>query len=252
MLNGLVVAVSGGMGRIGFQFCLKIVENGGKVVIADVSSSKKKHLLSKLKRDSFIFVECDISDKKNLKELALVSKKKFGKIDAAIHCAYPVSKQWGAPFESLSAEGLKEDLFMQLGGSILFSQAMLSEFSSQGWGNLILISSIQGIAPPKFDHYEDTNMVSPIEYSAIKSGIISVTKYLAKYFKGMNIRVNCISPGGIKNNQPEKFLKKYNSICNHKGMLNAGDLNGVMLFLLSQESKYINGQNIIIDDGWSL
>jgi NAD(P)-dependent dehydrogenase (short-subunit alcohol dehydrogenase family) len=95
-------------------------------------------------------------------------------------------------------------------------------------------------------------MVSPIEYSAIKSGIIAITRYLAKYYKGTNIRVNCISPGGIIDNQPEIFLKRYLKSCTHKGMLNASDLSGTLIYLLSDFSKYVNGQNIIVDDGWTL
>jgi len=95
-------------------------------------------------------------------------------------------------------------------------------------------------------------MCSPIEYSAIKSGIISITKYLSKYYKNQNLRINCISPGGVYSNQPEKFLNNYNKSCNSKGILNAEDINGTILFLLSKNSQYINGQNIVIDDGWSL
>ena len=105
---------------------------------------------------------------------------------------------------------------------------------------------------PKFQHYEGTNMISPIEYSAVKAGIISITKYLAKYCSNQNIRVNCISPGGIKNNQPNKFLKKYKKDCSSKGMLDPEDLNGSLLMLISDYSQFITGQNIVIDDGWSL
>ena len=95
-------------------------------------------------------------------------------------------------------------------------------------------------------------MSSPIEYSAIKSGIISITKWLAKYYKNKNIKVNCLSPGGIIDNQPKSFLEQYKKSCFSKGMLNPEDLNGTILFLLSDASKYISGQNIIIDDGWSI
>ena len=95
-------------------------------------------------------------------------------------------------------------------------------------------------------------MTSPVEYAVIKSGLIHLTKYMAKYFKGKNIRINTISPGGILNNQPEEFLKKYNDQCSQKGMLEAKDLNGTLLFLLSDASCYINGQNILVDDGFCL
>ena len=147
---------------------------------------------------------------------------------------------------------MSQDLSGHLGGAILFSQRMLRHFKQQGHGNLIHVSSIQGLVAPKFEHYAGTGMVSPIEYSAIKAGIIAATRYLAKYYKGNNIRVNCISPGGILDNQPESFLELYRKACNDKGMLDAQDLVGSLIFLLSDHSRYITGQNLIIDDGWSL
>ena len=95
-------------------------------------------------------------------------------------------------------------------------------------------------------------MNSPVEYSAIKSGVISITKYLAKYYAGQNIRVNCVSPGGILDGQPNLFLERYRSSCNNKGMLESNDIVGAIVFLLSDASMFITGQNIVVDDGWSL
>ena len=95
-------------------------------------------------------------------------------------------------------------------------------------------------------------MSSPIEYSAAKAGIINMTKYLAKFCKGKKIRVNCISPGGILDSQPISFVKKYRDSCMSKGLLSSHDLNGVVEFLVSDKSKFMNGQNLIIDDGWTL
>ena len=95
-------------------------------------------------------------------------------------------------------------------------------------------------------------MISPIEYSAVKSGIIAITRWLAKYHKNKNIQVNCVSPGGILDRQPQSFLKQYRESCTSKGMLDPTDVVGAILFLLSDQSKYINGQNIVVDDGWSL
>jgi NAD(P)-dependent dehydrogenase (short-subunit alcohol dehydrogenase family) len=95
-------------------------------------------------------------------------------------------------------------------------------------------------------------MTVPVEYAAIKAGIIHLTRYLAKYLKSKNIRVNCISPGGILDSQPKVFLKKYKEKCINKGMLDAKDLNSALDFLLSSDSKFVNGQNIIIDDGFTL
>ena len=75
---------------------------------------------------------------------------------------------------------------------------------------------------------------------------------MAKYFQGMNIKVNALSPGGIFDNQPESFLEKYKEKCLNKGMLDNSDLKGTLVYLLSDMSKYVNGQNIIVDDGFSL
>ena len=125
-------------------------------------------------------------------------------------------------------------------------------FNKQKSGNLILFSSIQGFSAPKFSHYRNTNMNSPIEYSAAKAGIINITKYMAKFCKGKKIRVNCISPGGILDKQPKTFIKKYKDSCLSKGLLESKDLDGIVEFLISEKSNFINGQNFIIDDGWSL
>jgi NAD(P)-dependent dehydrogenase (short-subunit alcohol dehydrogenase family) len=95
-------------------------------------------------------------------------------------------------------------------------------------------------------------MTVPVEYAAIKSGLIHLTKYMAKYFKGMNIKVNTLSPGGIFDNQPESFLKNYKDNCSNKGMLDKSDLKGTLIYLLSDMSQYVNGQNIIVDDGFIL
>lgn len=123
---------------------------------------------------------------------------------------------------------------------------------AQGHGNLIHIASVMGVVTPKFENYVGTKMSSPIEYTAIKAAVIAVTKYLAKYYKGNRIRVNCISPGGIFDQQPEAFLDRYRSCCNDKGMLDADDLICSVLYLLSDQTLYVTGQNIVIDDGRSL
>lgn len=252
MLENLIVIISGGAGRIGSAFSRAVVENGGKVLIGDINHELGYQLVSELGDENSMFIEGNMTEPNTVNHMIENGLTKFGNIDAAVHCAYPVSTQWGTRFEDLKSKGLEKDLFNQLGGAILFSQQMIRYFRKKGHGNLVHVSSIQGIAVPKFEHYENTDMVSPIEYSAIKAGIISITRYLAKYCKNQNIRVNCISPGGILDKQPDSFLKKYKASCQSKGMLNAEDVIGSLMFLLSNQSIYVNGQNIIVDDGWSL
>jgi NAD(P)-dependent dehydrogenase (short-subunit alcohol dehydrogenase family) len=141
---------------------------------------------------------------------------------------------------------------LNLGGYFVTSQIFSKYFQNQGYGNIVNISSIYGVISPKFEIYKGTSMTTSVEYAAFKSGLIHLTKYMAKYFKGMGIRVNAISPGGILDAQHELFLKAYNAQCSSVGMLDKGDINGSLLYLLSDLSKYVNGQNIVVDDGFSL
>ena len=254
LLNQTVL-ITGAAGRIGSAIATQVIDEGGTVLLTDINEGKLIQLKNKIvskDNNKVHLITADITTSDGIKKLLKECLIKVDKIDSAIHSAYPKSEGWGAKFEDLIQSNLDKDLSMQLGGAIIFSQIILNYFAEQKKGNLIHISSIFGIQPPKFNHYEDTNMTSPIEYAAIKSGIISITKWLAKYYKNKNIRVNCISPGGLIDNQPISFLEKYRENCTNIGMINAKDLVSTISLLLSSKSRAINGQNIIIDDGWSL
>ena len=251
MLEHLVVLITGSNGRIGKACANTVLSCGGKVILLDNQIDKNINL-NHFDQENFLSFNIDFTNLEELDKVIIKSIKKFGVINAAIHAAYPRSLSWGTPFENLDKNNLFLDLNMQLGGAIMFSQKIIKTFLKMNGGNLLHIGSIQGVSSPKFSHYEGTLMTSPIEYSAIKSGIIAITKYLASYYKGKNIRVNCISPGGILDKQPQIFVEKYRMSCNEKGLLNSEDLVGLLKFLLSNESRFITGQNIIIDDGWSL
>lgn len=155
-------------------------------------------------------------------------------------------------FFDLEYEDFVENLGLNLGGYFTTSQQFAKYFQKQGYGNIINISSIYGVVAPKFEIYDGTTMTMPVEYAAIKSGLIHLTKYMAKYFKGMNIKVNTLSPGGIFDNQNEIFLEQYKKECLNKGMLDKSDLKGTLVYLLSDMSKYVNGQNMVVDDGFTL
>ena len=256
MLSSEVVLITGAAGRIGSNTAIEIAKKGGKLSLADISieslTKLENQLIKHTDKKNFISINLDISSTESIENAISKTNEEFGKITAAIHSAYPRSKQWGKKYEDITFDFLTEDLKNHLGGSIIFSQKILKHFVNEGGGKLIHISSIQGVCAPKFEHYEGTTMTSPIEYSAMKAGIISITKWLAKYHKNQNIRVNCISPGGIFDNQPIEFIKNYRDSCCNIGLLDGKNVADVILFLLSESSNCINGQNLIIDDGWSL
>jgi NAD(P)-dependent dehydrogenase (short-subunit alcohol dehydrogenase family) len=114
------------------------------------------------------------------------------------------------------------------------------------------MASIYGTLPPRFGVYDGTSMTMPVEYAVIKAGIIQLTRYMAQFYKARGIRVNALSPGGIRDAQPEAFLARYGALSGVKGMLAPTDLVGALAFLLSDESRYMTGQNLVVDDGFSL
>ena len=242
-LENKVIVVTGSNGLLGKSFIKAIHKAGGIPIIADI----KKEENSK-----YEYVKLDITSKVSILEAIRNIHKKFGHIDALINNAYPRNKNYGRLFEDVEFSDFCDNLNMNLGGYFLTSQQFIDYFKKQGNGNIINISSIYGVVTPRFEIYKDTDMTTPIEYAAIKSALINLTKYMSKYFKGSNIKFNSVSLGGILNNQPQSFLSAYKSYCNDKGMLDPEDIDGVIIFLLSDSSRYINGQNIVIDDGFTL
>jgi NAD(P)-dependent dehydrogenase (short-subunit alcohol dehydrogenase family) len=119
-------------------------------------------------------------------------------------------------------------------------------------GSIINIASIYGVQAPDFGVYENTNMTSPAAYSAIKGGIINLTRYLASYFGEYGIRVNSVSPGGIFDNQNKTFVDNYIKKVPLKRMGKPDDISPAIVFLISDQSRYITGQNMIIDGGLTI
>ena len=254
-LQSKSILVTGAAGRIGSAVVRLALERGAHVIAADISSRGLNSILDSLATSFLPNFTPEIVDITNLSATSSLidrSVAKFGRIDGVVHSAYPRSDKWGSSFEDLRSEFLSKDLSLQLGGAIMLSQAVYKLFCRQGGGSLVHVSSIQGVRAPKFEHYDDTQMSSPIEYAAIKSGIISITRWLAKYSANRNIRVNCVSPGGILAAQPEEFLKRYRQSCTNIGMLSAEQVAAAIVFLLGPDAAAINGQNIIVDDGWTL
>jgi NAD(P)-dependent dehydrogenase (short-subunit alcohol dehydrogenase family) len=262
MLKNKVVVVAGGCGRLGRAFSKAILDNNGICVIADINEEIGRDFLKGLKAVGYeqhtYFYSADLSSFDTVRELISQIHNQLGRIDALVNTSYPRNENWGKHFfEDVDFSDFCENTSLHLGGYFLVAQQICKYFKKQGYGNIIQIASIQGVMAPKFDTYEGAaydgfDMNSPAEYSIIKAGIIHFTKYLAKYYKGCDIRSNCISPGGILSGQSEIFLKKYKNYCLSKGMLDAEDISGTLIYLLSDMSKYVNGQNIVIDDGWSL
>jgi len=256
MLKSQVVVITGGAGLIGQEFVKAVVEQNGRAIIADINEELGKNVTESLSKElntkNIDFVQLDITSTESLQKCINYLDEKYGKIDALVNNAYPRNKNYGKHFFDVEYEDFVENVGLNLGGYFTTAQQFAKYFQKQEYGNIINISSIYGVVAPRFELYDETNMSMPVEYAAIKSALIHLSKYMAKYFKGMNIKVNTLSPGGIISNQPQVFLDKYNAYSSTKGMLDSSDLTGTFIYLLSDMSQYVNGQNIIVDDGWTL
>lgn len=255
MLANNVVVVSGGAGLIGKEFCHAIAKNGGIAIVADINMTNAQNVALEINSEfpgKAEACEMDISSKDSIQKLINYLVGKYGHVHSLVNNAYPRNKNYGRKIEDVTYADFNENLGLHLGGYFLASQQFCLFFKNQSFGNIVNMSSIYGVIAPRFDIYEQTSFSMPVEYAAIKSAVIHLTQYFAQYYKKTGIRVNCISPGGVLAGQPEAFLESYNSYCSSKGMLNPKDLCGALVFLLSAESQFVNGQNLIVDDGFTL
>jgi len=254
LLKDKVVIIIGGAGTIGRKFISAVAENQGIAIIADLDENKCLSLSKEFNNPLIDYHIVDFTSKESLGKIIDNIYEKYKRIDSVVNC---VNTPSSGCFEDTSFEEFCNNISLHQGGYFLSTQQFTFFFKKQGFGNIINISSIQGITSPKFDTYSGifingNPMTSDIDYTCSKHAIIAMTRYLAKYFKRSKIRFNCISPGGILEKQPVEFIERYNKYCTNKGMLNAEDLKGALIFLLSDHSEYVNGQNIVVDDGWSL
>jgi NAD(P)-dependent dehydrogenase (short-subunit alcohol dehydrogenase family) len=178
---------------------------------------------------------------------------RFGAVDGAVNTTYPRNDRYGRGLFDVEYADFCENIGLHLGGYFLFMQTCAKySLDSQQKFSLVNMSSIYGVMVPRFEVYAGTSMTMPVEYAAIKSALLHTTRYFNAYMKGTQFRANCVSPGGIEAGQDEDFLNRYNAYCQNKGMLEPTDIVGTVVYLLSRSSSYVVGQNIIVDDGFSL
>lgn len=257
MVMDKVVILVGGLGLIGKGLAKGLAQAGAQVVVASRSAGTPDALAAfeGLEPDIRARIQgqaVDINDPASVEAMMAETAKRCGRVDAVVNLAFPQYSAFGIRFEDVDYRDFCQNITGHLGGFFLIAQKAAAHFAQHGGGSLIQFSSIYGMMTPRFEIYDGTPMTKEVEYIVAKSAIIHLTGYLAKYFKGKNIRVNCVSPGGVFNDQHPDFLARYNAHCSSKGMLNPEDLVGTVAFLVSDASAHVNGQNIVVDDGFSL
>jgi NAD(P)-dependent dehydrogenase (short-subunit alcohol dehydrogenase family) len=241
-LNNKVIIVTGGSGLIGRHIVSKITEEGGLCINAEIEAE------TNLEKGT---IQCDITKAGSIEQTIEMVLKKYGCIDGLVNNAYPRTNDWGTRFEDIQAESWKQNIDMQMNSVFMVCQKILPIMQQKKQGSIVNISSIYGTVGPDFGVYEGTPMTMPAAYAAVKGGVVNFTRYLASYYGKDNIRINCVSPGGIFDNQMELFVKQYEAKVPMRRMGKPQDIAPAVAFLLSEEASYITGHNLMVDGGWT-
>ncbi len=242
MLEGKVVIVTGGSGLVGNSIIKRILEEGGIAINADID------VITDLDKG---MITCDITCQNSVEDCTTSVIDRYGRIDGWVNNAYPRTDDWSKRFEDIPLLSWKKNVDMQLNSVFICCQSVLAQMKKQRSGSIVNISSIYGVVGPDFSIYNGTDMTMPAAYSAIKGGVVNFTRYLASYYGAFGIRVNCVSPGGIFDKQPPEFISNYEMRVPMKRLGCPDDVSPSVTFLLGEHSKYITGQNLIVDGGWT-
>ena len=244
-----VALVTGGLGLIGKEIVRGLNDFGALVCVADI----KEHQMKGFKSLAAVnFQPLDITSDDSIRQTLEVVIKQYKKIDVLVNCAYPRTGDWDARCENVSFDSWKMNVNSHLGGYFLCCQKVAEQMKLQGGGSIINFASTYGVVAPDFSIYEGTTMTMPVAYSAIKGGVIAFSKYMSSYYAKANIRVNCVSPGGVFDKQPDSFVEKYTAKTPLGRMGTPKDMVGAVLYLASDASSYVTGHNLIVDGGWTV
>lgn len=256
-LDRKVAIVTGGSGLYGEHISNALGEAGALVIVASRGLEQCEAQAQALRDKGFQAVarRLDLADENSINAFVAQTITEYGQIDILVNNS--VSRTGLNDIEQTTAEGWLQAQQVNGLGVMLMSKAVVSTMRERQAGNIINISSIQGILGPHFPVYGDTGMTSGIEYTYAKWGMIGITKWLANYYGKYNIRVNCISPGGYnptstdQENSSNEFLKRYMERTPLGRLADETDIKGAIVYLASEASKYVTGHNLVLDGGWS-
>jgi len=269
-LTDRVAIVTGGPGLLGKEFCQTLAEAGATVVVADINADGVSALTTTLIKTGYhaMGVATDITQPASVNALVEETLMTYGRLDILVNSAALDPKfdpqalaemaklgTVSGSFEDYPLDSWKTALDVNLTGMFLCCQAAVKPMLAQGKkGSIINICSTYGLVAPDQRIYQregKQTSYKPVYYSVTKAGVLGLTRYLATYYAGTEIRVNALTPGGIYNDHDEVFLNAYSARTVMGRMASKDEMNGALLFLASDASSYMTGSNLIVDGGWT-
>ncbi|MEW6535519.1 MAG: SDR family oxidoreductase [Candidatus Auribacterota bacterium] len=259
-LSGKVAVVTGAAGQLGGEYVNTLFRAGAKVAAFDINFNSPKNSLPKTESDSFITVKVDITKKESIQDglqrvIDVLGTPSILVNNAALDAPPNASEQDTGLFEDYPEKSWQAMLDVNVTGMFYCCQVIGGHMAKHGGGSIINISSIYGILSPDQRIYEyksaEKPFFKPVAYSVTKSAVLNLTRYLATYWAGKNVRVNTLTLAGVFNNQDQTFLKNYTAKVPLGRMARQDEYNGAIVFLASGASSYMTGANMVLDGGYS-
>lgn len=256
-----IVLITGVSGQLGGEYARAFLQRGARVVGLDIRPSAGCDAVRAQYPERFMFCAADVTSKTSLQQALVQVAEKFGTPtvlinNAAIDSPPSAPPEENGPFEEYPETSWDKVVDVNLKGVYLSCQVFGAAMAKVGKGSIINVASIYGVVSPDQNLYEYRRkrgevFFKPVAYSASKSGILNLTRYLAVYWAKKNVRVNSLTIAGVFNNQEQAFLDVYCGRIPVGRMANADEYNGSVLFLASPASQYMTGANLVIDGGWT-
>jgi NAD(P)-dependent dehydrogenase (short-subunit alcohol dehydrogenase family) len=261
-LRGKIALVTGACGLLGRRFVAGLAEFGADLALVDLDPAACERLADDMgKRYAVrtLGVACDVADPLAVRRMADAVAVRLGDVDILMNNAASKGRSldaFFAPVESFDLATWREVMAVNLDGMFLVAQAIGKAMAARGGGSIIQTASIYGLVAPDQRIYEGSEyngraINTPAVYSAAKAGVIGLTRHLATYWSSAGVRVNTLTPGGVASGQNDEFSRRYSARVPLGRMAEADDLVGAVVFLASDASRYITGQNIVVDGGLS-
>jgi NAD(P)-dependent dehydrogenase (short-subunit alcohol dehydrogenase family) len=252
-LQGRVALVTGGAGQYGRHISRALAEAGATVLVASRDEAKCRGFVEELNAfgyEAYAFT-LDLTSDRSVNQLAANIVAKWHRLDILFNNAVTVS---AGPLEKHAVQDWAHAMECNSTGVYRLCQTFGSIMAGKKSGSIINIASVYGVVSPDFRIYEGREEITnPPSYGFAKAGMIQLTRYLAVYFAPHGVRVNCISPGGLYSEiMPPDFVERYCSRTPLGRMAGPNDIKGAAVFLASDASAYITGQNLLVDGGLTI
>ncbi len=259
-LSGRAALVTGACGILGPHFCAALADHGARIAAVDLDQAEAEALAGRMRADYGVEARglaCDIADAQAVARMTEDVAERFGGIDILLNNAQARlsdRKRGLAPPEDYDPEMWRAAMAVNLDGLFWVSREVGRRMAERGRGSIIHTASVYGVVGADQRIYEGSEyMGTPIRtspvYTAAKAGVIGLTRYLACHWAERGVRVNTLTPGGVESGQNEEFRRRYSARVPLGRMAQAEDLVGAVVYLASDASRYVTGQNLIVDGG---